>query len=59
MKGSLWGHYESCLHIRLFLHTHTWKVTDARFAAKLGWHFLLDASGTGNDVLIREVKIGR
>jgi hypothetical protein len=40
-------------------HTHTWKVTDARFAAKLGWHFLLDASGTGNDVLIREVKIGK
>jgi hypothetical protein len=40
-------------------HTHTWKVTDARFTAKLGWHFLLDASGTGNDVLIREVKIGR
>jgi hypothetical protein len=40
-------------------HTHTWKVTDARFTAKLGWHFLLDASGTGHDVLIREVKIGR
>ena len=40
-------------------HTHTWKVTDARFTAKLGWHFLLDASGTGNDVLIREVKIGK
>jgi hypothetical protein len=40
-------------------HTHTWKVTDARFTAKLGWHFLLDASGAGNDVLIREVKMGK
>ena len=40
-------------------HTYTWSVTDARFTAKLGWHFLLDASGTGNDVLIRGVKIGK
>ncbi|MFM2197969.1 MAG: hypothetical protein RLZZ505_1401 [Verrucomicrobiota bacterium] len=40
-------------------HTHTWKVTDARFNAKLGWHFQLDASGAGNDVLIREVKVKR
>lgn len=40
-------------------HTYTWSVTDARFTAKLGWHFLLDASGTGNDVLIRGVKVGR
>lgn len=40
-------------------HTQTWKVTDARFTAKLGWHFLLDASGTGNDVLIREVRMKR
>jgi hypothetical protein len=40
-------------------HTHTWKVTDARFTAKLGWHFLLDASGAGNDVLIREVKMSK
>lgn len=40
-------------------HTQTWKVTDARFTAKLGWHFLLDASGGGNDVLIREVKVGK
>jgi hypothetical protein len=40
-------------------HTQTWKVTDARFTAKLGWHFLLDASGGGNDVLIREVKVAR
>jgi hypothetical protein len=40
-------------------HTHTWKVTDTHFTAKLGWHFLLDASGAGNDVLIREVKVKR
>jgi hypothetical protein len=40
-------------------HTQTWKIADARFTAKLGWHFLLDASGTGNDVLIREVKVSR
>jgi hypothetical protein len=40
-------------------HSHTWKITDARFTGKLGWHFLLDAAGAGNDVLIREVKVGR
>jgi hypothetical protein len=39
--------------------THTWKIDDARFTAKLGWHFRLDASGSGNDVLIREVKVAR
>lgn len=39
--------------------TQTWKITDARFTAKLGWHFILDASGTGNDVLIRMVKVDR
>ncbi len=40
-------------------HTHTWKIEDSRFTAKLGWHFLLDAAGAGNDVLIREVKLAR
>lgn len=40
-------------------HPHTWKIDDARFSGKLGWHFLLDASGAGNDVLIREVKVVR
>lgn len=40
-------------------HTHTWKIEDSRFIAKLGWHFLLDASGAGNDVLIRAVKVAR
>jgi hypothetical protein len=40
-------------------HTQTWKIEDARFTGKLGWHFLLDAAGAGNDVLIREVKLAR
>jgi hypothetical protein len=40
-------------------HTQTWKVTDARFTGKLGWNFLLDASGAGNDVLIRGLKVSR
>ncbi len=40
-------------------HTHSWKVTDARFTGKLGWHFLFDASGAGNDVLIREVIVSK
>jgi hypothetical protein len=40
-------------------HTHTWKIDDALFTGKLGWHFLLDAAGAGNDVLIREVKVSR
>lgn len=38
-------------------HTHTWKIEDTRFTAKLGWHFLLDAAGSGNDALIRSVKV--
>lgn len=37
--------------------THTWKIEDARFTAKLGWHFRLEAAGAGNDVLIRSVKL--
>ncbi|QTN31786.1 hypothetical protein HZ994_05410 [Akkermansiaceae bacterium] len=40
-------------------HTHTWKITDAKFTGKLGWNFLLDASGAGNDVLIREISVSR
>ncbi len=40
-------------------HTHTWRITDARFTAKLGWHFILDASGAGNDVLLRELQVKR
>lgn len=40
-------------------HTQTWKITDTRFTGKLGWHFLLDAAGAGNDVLIRQVTLRR
>jgi len=40
-------------------HTHTWNLTDASFKAKLGWNFRLDASGAGNDVLIKEIKVNR
>jgi hypothetical protein len=40
-------------------HTHTWTLTDAKFTGKLGWNFLLDASGSGNDVLIKEVSVKR
>ncbi len=38
-------------------HTYTWTLKDAKFTGKLGWNFLLDASGAGNDVLIREVSV--
>lgn len=40
-------------------HTKTWEISDARFVGKLGWNFLLDASGAGNDVLIREIKLSK
>jgi hypothetical protein len=40
-------------------HTKTWEINDARFVGKLGWNFLLDASGAGNDVLIRETKLSK
>ncbi|MEK6231091.1 MAG: hypothetical protein N2A42_04510 [Luteolibacter sp.] len=40
-------------------HTHTWTLADAKFTGKLGWNFLLDASGAGNDVLIKEVSVKR
>lgn len=40
-------------------HTHTWTIKDAKFTGKLGWNFLLDASGAGNDILIRDVSVKR
>lgn len=40
-------------------HTHTWTIKDAKFTGKLGWNFILDASGAGNDVLIKEVTLRR
>ena len=40
-------------------HSHTWQISDAHFKGRLGWHFLLDASGAGIDVLIREVKLAK
>lgn len=40
-------------------HTHSWTLTDAKFTGKLGWNFLLDASGAGNDVLIKEVSVSK
>lgn len=40
-------------------HTNTWTIKDAKFTGKLGWNFLLDASGAGNDVLIKEVSVKR
>lgn len=39
--------------------THTWKITDANFTSALGWNLRLDASGTGNDILIKEITIKR
>jgi len=38
-------------------HTNTWKIADAKFIGKLGWNFRLDASGSGNDVLIQSVSV--
>lgn len=38
-------------------HTKTWKVTDAKFEGKYGWNFRIDASGAGNDLLIRKITI--
>ena len=35
----------------------TYKLTDAAFTGKLGWNFRIDASGSGNDLLIREVVV--
>lgn len=37
--------------------TKTYKLTDAAFKGKLGWNFRIDASGAGNDLLIREVVV--
>lgn len=38
-------------------HTKTYKLNDASFQGKLGWNFRIDASGTGNDLLIRKVVV--
>ncbi len=38
-------------------HTKTYKLTDASFQGRLGWNFRIDASGAGNDLLIREVTV--
>ncbi|MFD2256298.1 endo-1,4-beta-xylanase [Luteolibacter algae] len=40
-------------------HSHTWKIKDAKFVGKLGWHFRLDAAGAGNDVLLKEVRVSK
>ena len=37
--------------------TKTYKLTDASFQGKLGWNFRIDASGAGNDLLIRKVVV--
>lgn len=38
-------------------HTKTYKLTDASFRGKLGWNFRIEASGAGNDLLIREIVV--
>ena len=38
-------------------HEHTWKVSDANFAGGWGWNFRTDASGSGADFLIKEVRV--
>jgi hypothetical protein len=38
-------------------HEHAWKVTDANFAGGWGWNFRTDASGSGADFLIKEVRV--
>ncbi|MEP2774379.1 MAG: hypothetical protein ABJQ93_00420 [Luteolibacter sp.] len=37
--------------------THTWTISDADFTGKYAWNFRLDASGAGNDLLIRSVSV--
>ena len=35
----------------------TYDLSDASFTGKLGWNFRIDASGAGNDLLIRKVEV--
>lgn len=37
--------------------TNTWTITDADFTGKYAWNFRLDASGAGNDLLLKEVTL--
>lgn len=37
--------------------THTWTISDADFTGKYAWNFRIDASGAGNDLLIKEVML--
>lgn len=39
--------------------THTWKISDANFISRLGWNFRLDASGSGNDLLIQKIVVSK
>ncbi len=38
-------------------HEYTWKVTDANFVGQWGWNFRLDAIGSANEFLIKEVRV--
>ncbi|MGJ8645029.1 MAG: hypothetical protein ACSHX9_16630 [Luteolibacter sp.] len=37
--------------------THTWTISDADFTGKYAWNFRMDASGAGNDLLLKEVTL--
>lgn len=37
--------------------THTWIIDDAAFTGKYAWNFRMDASGAGNDLLIKELTL--
>lgn len=39
--------------------TQVWTIDDASFDGRLGYHFRLDASGAGNDLLIKEISLSR
>jgi hypothetical protein len=40
-------------------HEHTWTITDANFVGQWGWNFRLDAISSGNEFLVKEMKVQR
>ena len=40
-------------------HEHTWKVSDANFVGQWGWNFRINAIGSPNEFMIKEVRVRR
>lgn len=38
---------------------HTWKVTNASFAGGWGWNFRIEATGSPNEFLVKEVRVAK